>query len=799
MMFQMTKKWLAAWMSVLLMMSGVLVAPPTGPVEAQAAPPTVSIGQYIQFGKYNDAPILWRVIHKDPTTGDPILFSDRILTLKAFDAKGSYHTDTTRLSNGSSYYPDSNIRQWLNSNSANSGANTIDWIQNDPSAANMWNGYNPYNTEKGFLADGNFTSTERSLIKPYTHKVLLVGVDQAKKDGGTANHTWNANIANVVQNYDTTAYFQNVTDSIFMLSVKQLKEWVYDNRLILGTSYHIAKPTAEAVTQSTYKTSSLNSGSNWHYWSNSPDASGSSYPRHVVSTGIVSSETAYGSVTIGVRPALQLNLASAIFTSGTGTSGDSFVASAAPTNQAPTNISLSASSIAENSASGTTVGTLSATDADAGDTATFTLVSGAGDTDNASFTIDGPALKTAASFDYETKSSYSIRVRVTDSGAATYEKAFTVSVTNVEDAVPSTPTGLAATKITHNSISLSWGAASDDIAVVGYNVFRNGLYVASTTGTKYTITGLNPLSSHNITVQAYDAIRNKSARSTALAVSTIAPPDLIPPTAPTSLTAVGVTKNHIMFQWSGATDNVGVTRYNIYLNGTYSKTTTVTKSEFLNLTSSTAYNVRIQAVDAAGNRSPLSSVLTMTTLDGIAPTVPDGLAASVVTKTGFRVTWNAATDNGAVTKYNVYNNGVYVQTVTGTSYTFSGLAVNLTHQITVLAIDDAGNRSAQSTALSVATTFVSDPIAPSAPSDLAGSNITKTSARVTWTAATDNVAVTNYNIYRNGAYVATVSGTTTAYNVAGLTAGTSYNITVRALDAAKNFTNSTALSVTTLP
>jgi chitin-binding protein len=59
--------------------------------------------------------------------------------------------------------------------------------------------------------------------------------------------------------------------------------------------------------------------------------------------------------------------------------------------------------------------------------------------------------------------------------------------------------------------------------------------------------------------------------------------------------------------------------------------------------------------------------------------------------------------------------------------------------------------------------------------------------------------VTNHNIYRNGTYVATVSGTTTAYNLTGLTAGTTYNITVRALDAAKNFTNSTALSLTTLP
>jgi hypothetical protein len=61
------------------------------------------------------------------------------------------------------------------------------------------------------------------------------------------------------------------------------------------------------------------------------------------------------------------------------------------------------------------------------------------------------------------------------------------------------------------------------------------------------------------------------------------------------------------------------------------------------------------------------------------------------------------------------------------------------------------------------------------------------------------VGVTFYNIYRNGAYIATVSGTTRAYNLTGLTAGTTYSITVRAIDAAKNFTNSTALSVTTQP
>jgi chitodextrinase len=296
-------------------------------------------------------------------------------------------------------------------------------------------------------------------------------------------------------------------------------------------------------------------------------------------------------------------------------------------------------------------------------------------------------------------------------------------------------------------------------------------------------------------VLALDAAGNRST----VASSSVTTADGIAPTAPTSVTAAGVTKNRIMFQWSGATDNVGVTRYNIFLNGAYSKTVTATQSEFLSLASSTAYSVRVQAVDAAGNRSPLSNTLTLTTLDGIAPSVPSGLASSQITKTGFRVTWNASTDNGTVTKYNVYRNGTYVQTVTGTSYTFSGFAVNLTHEITVLAIDDAGNRSAQSTALSVATTFVVDPTPPTAPTNVASSNITSTGVRISWTAATDNVAVTSYNLYRNGTYVKTVSGVTTTYSFSGLTAGTTNSITVRALDAEGNFTTSVALSVTTQP
>ncbi|MFN5422027.1 MAG: gliding motility-associated C-terminal domain-containing protein [bacterium] len=101
-----------------------------------------------------------------------------------------------------------------------------------------------------------------------------------------------------------------------------------------------------------------------------------------------------------------------------------------PINSAPTDITLSPNSINENVIIGTAVGKLTATDKDLSDTFTFTLVSGTGDTDNSSFTISGDTLKTGTVFDYLTKSSYTIRVQVTDSGGLTFEKQLTITINN---------------------------------------------------------------------------------------------------------------------------------------------------------------------------------------------------------------------------------------------------------------------------------------------------------------------------------------------------------------------------------
>ena len=102
---------------------------------------------------------------------------------------------------------------------------------------------------------------------------------------------------------------------------------------------------------------------------------------------------------------------------------------------APTNITLSNSSVAEGKPLATTVGTFSATDPDAGDTHTFTMATGTGDTDNGSFQVEpSGTLKTNAVFDFENKSTYSILVRATDQGGKFFEKQFTISITNANEA-----------------------------------------------------------------------------------------------------------------------------------------------------------------------------------------------------------------------------------------------------------------------------------------------------------------------------------------------------------------------------
>jgi glucuronoarabinoxylan endo-1,4-beta-xylanase len=109
------------------------------------------------------------------------------------------------------------------------------------------------------------------------------------------------------------------------------------------------------------------------------------------------------------------------------------------TNLAPTDIVLLNSTVQENLPSGATVGNLLALDPDIANTFTYSLVSGTGSDDNASFSLIGSTLKTAATFNYHAKNSYGIRVRSTDQGGLFVEKAFAVTVTEANETPVFTP------------------------------------------------------------------------------------------------------------------------------------------------------------------------------------------------------------------------------------------------------------------------------------------------------------------------------------------------------------------------
>jgi len=137
-----------------------------------------------------------------------------------------------------------------------------------------------------------------------------------------------------------------------------------------------------------------------------------------------------------------------------------------PHNYNPSDISLSADSVAENEPAGTVVGAFSTTDLD-NYTHTYSLVAGAGGDDNAAFTIVGDELLTAVSFDYETQNSYTIRVR-TDDGQATFEKAFTITILDVNE-----PPTFASTPVTAatQGMAYTYAVAAEDVDVGDVLVF----------------------------------------------------------------------------------------------------------------------------------------------------------------------------------------------------------------------------------------------------------------------------------------------------------------------------------------
>ena len=383
--------------------------------------------------------------------------------------------------------------------------------------------------------------------------------------------------------------------------------------------------------------------------------------------------------------------------------------------------------------------------------------------------------------------------------------------TTTDSTPPSPPGTLTLLSLTGDSARLSWGAASDDAGVTGYDILRNAQVVGSTSGEvlSFTDTGLVRGNAYTYTVRARDAAGNWSAPSVGL----VATPgsgvvaDTQAPSVPTGLKLDGATQNSLSLSWQASSDNLAVTRYELYRDGALLTTLSANTRSYVNtgLSALTSYRYAVLARDAAGNASALSASLSAATLGQVAqdvqaPTAPTGLTVSSVGASALTLSWQAASDNVGVTVYEVLRAGIVIASVGGSalSHPDTDLAPATAYRYTVRARDAAGNSSAESAPLLATTapvTTAPDTQAPSTPAGLSAAS-TASSVQLNWEAANDNVGVTGYEVFRNNVSIGSTSSP--SYTDTGLLAATVYAYSVRARDAAANWSSrSTSVSVTT--
>jgi gliding motility-associated-like protein len=343
---------------------------------------------------------------------------------------------------------------------------------------------------------------------------------------------------------------------------------------------------------------------------------------------------------------------------------------------------------------------------------------------------------------------------------------------------PTVPTNLQGTALSITSAQLSWNAATDNVGVTGYNIYRNGTFVSSSTVATFTDNGLSVGNSYSYTVSAFDAAGNVSSQSTPVNVNTS---DLQAPTVPTILQGAVLSVTSAQLSWTASTDNIGVTGYNIYRDGTLINSTTSTTFTDNGLSVGNSYSYTVSAFDAAGNVSGQSIPVEINISDLQAPTVPTNLQGAALSVTSAQLSWTASTDNVGVTGYRIYRDGSAIGTSATTTFTDNGLSVGIYYSYTVAAFDAAGNESGQSIPVEINT---SDTQAPTVPTNLQGATLSVISAQLSWTVSTDNVGLTGYRIYRDGSAIGT--STTTTFTDNGLTVGNTYSYTITAFDAAGN-------------
>ncbi len=242
------------------------------------------------------------------------------------------------------------------------------------------------------------------------------------------------------------------------------------------------------------------------------------------------------------------------------------------------------------------------------------------------------------------------------------------------------------------TVSLTWSASTDNVAVESYRIVRGSTEIATVQGLAYTDTGLSPASTHNYQVIAVDLSGNLSSAAL-LTVTTLV--DLSPPSPPTNFTAVpGQTS--ILLSWSASGDNVAVDRYRIRRNNAVILTVSGLSFNDVGLDTNTEYTYELIALDESNNPSDSVLLTTSTTSDTQPPTAP-GVLAGDADYYSVALTWTASTDSSPITGYQISRNSAVIATVAGLAFTDIDLPGGVAQNYEVRAIDLAGNISLPAT------------------------------------------------------------------------------------------------------
>ena len=179
---------------------------------------------------------------------------------------------------------------------------------------------------------------------------------------------------------------------------------------------------------------------------------------------------------------------------------------------------------------------------------------------------------------------------------------------------PTAASSLAVTGTTSSTVSLSWLAGTDNVAVTSYDIYMDGVLKTSVSGLTATITGLSATTTYSFYVIAKDAAVNSSPASNSVnGTTTIVIPDTQNPTAPSNLAVTGSSSSTVSLSWIASTDNIGVTGYDVYVDAVLKTTVSGTTAIVNGLAPSTTYSFYVIAKDAAENSSLQSNSINGTT------------------------------------------------------------------------------------------------------------------------------------------------------------------------------------------